>query len=217
MIPLAPNTEPYVRASLLRELAILLNLVQDCHYACRYMGISSDAGSVSVVMFKYKTNLSAHFEAQGGLEAPQALEMARDIARGLEEIHELGVLAEVLRPSNVLVTMQGSAVISDFGIKRATAVALGPAAKPPPPSVEEFNYMAPEQMMPATAANVSPRTDTWAFACTFIYMLTGDVPMPGLSIMEIKRKVRVWEVWEHVCGGIKEEEEEEERKKRKTQ
>ena len=44
--------------------------------------------------------------------------MAADILDGLEELHSRGVVVLDLKPDNVLMTPNGHAVLSDFGISR---------------------------------------------------------------------------------------------------
>ena len=54
----------------------------------------------------------------GKLPLSQALKVAADILDGLEELHSRGVVVLDLKPDNVLMTPNGHAVLSDFGISR---------------------------------------------------------------------------------------------------
>lgn len=50
-----------------------------------------------------------------------------------------------------------------------------------------FNYMAPEQF--EEDVRITPKADIWAFACTFIHMVTGETPMGRLNIGQIVNRV----------------------------
>ena len=50
-----------------------------------------------------------------------------------------------------------------------------------------FNYMAPEQF--EEDISLTPKADVWAFACTFIHMVTGEAPMGRLIMGQIVHRV----------------------------
>ena len=52
-----------------------------------------------------------------------------------------------------------------------------------------YNYMAPEQF--EENVRLTPQADVWAFACTFIHMLTGEAPMGKLRLQQIVTRVRM--------------------------
>jgi serine/threonine protein kinase len=66
------------------------------------------------------------------LPLPLALKYSTDIAKGLVELHRLGVTAADLKPDNVLIDDElGDAVIADFGISSVvtSSIAAGGAAQ----------------------------------------------------------------------------------------
>ena len=75
----------------------------------------------------------------GKLSLQQALTIAWDIARGLEELHGLGVAVLDLKPDNVLITTQGTALLTDFGISRITSNTVGNTVQTSVAGT--FNYM----------------------------------------------------------------------------
>ena len=60
----------------------------------------------------------------GKLPLSQALKVAADILDGLEELHSRGVVVLDLKPDNVLMTPNGHAVLSDFGISRIVSTTI---------------------------------------------------------------------------------------------
>ena len=56
--------------------------------------------------------------AGGKLSLQRTLAIARDTAKGLGELHGLGIVVLGLKPDNVLVTRSGTAVLTDFGISK---------------------------------------------------------------------------------------------------
>ncbi len=61
----------------------------------------------------------------GKLPIPIALDITRDNCRGLRELHTRNVVVLDLKPDNVLMTEEGTAVLADFGISRIVTNTLG--------------------------------------------------------------------------------------------
>ena len=95
-----------------------------------------------------------------------ALPLLRDIAAGLAAIHQAGIVHRDLKPENVLVTSEGTAKITDFGIARPRS-ALAPGMTTGTP-----RYMAPEVLAgwPAT-----PQSDLYAFGLLAVEVLTHTI------------------------------------------
>jgi len=104
------------------------------------------------------------------LSAEEALEIFRQALQGLAFAHAQGVIHRDMKPSNIMLTREGVAKVTDFGIARAVGVAgltrtgtvLGTPA-----------YMAPEQVQ---GHQVDKRSDIYALGVTLYEMVAGRVP-----------------------------------------
>src|SRR5947199_185267 len=66
-------------------------------------------------------SLGARLAREGPLSERDVVRLATDVARGLDFAHRQGVIHRDLKPDNILIHSDGSAVISDFGIARAVS------------------------------------------------------------------------------------------------
>ena len=111
---------------------------------------------------------------QGPLKLPEALDIAQQIAKGLEAAHEKGVVHRDIKPGNVMLDDKGHVTVMDFGLALLTEgskltkfdMTLGTVA-----------YMSPEQ---AEGAKVDHRTDIWALGCVLYEIVCGRGRSRGL-------------------------------------
>jgi hypothetical protein len=135
-------------------------------------------------------NLAARI-ARGPLPLREALDLARQVADGLEAAHEKGIVHRDLKPANVQVTPEGQAKILDFGLAKATVTEVpddDAATLTSPAQMTQAGivlgtaaYMSPEQ---ARGATVDARTDVWAFGALIYELLTGARPFPGPTMSD---------------------------------
>jgi len=125
--------------------------------------------------------------ADGPLSTAAALEVARQIAAGLEHAHalredgvEVGLVHRDLKPANVMIDRDGVAKVMDFGIARSD-VNVGPRTMPGM-SKGTPSYMAPEQI---EGENIDDRADIFSFGTLLYEMLTGRAMFGGDTLMAI--------------------------------
>ena len=106
------------------------------------------------------------------------LDIAIQSARGLSFAHEKGVVHQDVKPPNILLTANGVAKVTDFGLARAR-VAAGETGEAPSgfnPLVSwgglTLAFCSPEQ---EKRQRLSPKTDMWSWAVTVLTMFTGGV------------------------------------------
>ena len=102
-------------------------------------------------------------------------DITRQVAEGLDYAHRQQVIHRDLKPANILVTEDGRAKITDFGIAKITARegvvrTLGVMGTP--------SFMSPEQV---TGMDIDARSDLFSLGIILYLMLTGQKPFLGDS------------------------------------
>jgi serine/threonine protein kinase/WD40 repeat protein len=122
----------------------------------------------------------------------ETLNIARQIAEGLEAAHEKGVIHRDLKPANVMITEGDKVKILDFGLAKALSDETQSVDSSQSPTLTEAMtrpgvilgtaaYMSPEQ---AKGKAVDKRADIWAFGCILYECLTGKRAFEGETITE---------------------------------
>jgi serine/threonine protein kinase len=107
-----------------------------------------------------------------GFDVARAARVVDGMARGLDEIHAVGVLHRDLKPTNVLCCGGGDTEIckiADFGFARP----MGLSATFGAIAVGTPGYTAPEQML-ADRGSIGPEADVFALAAITYFVLTGE-------------------------------------------
>jgi serine/threonine protein kinase len=115
-----------------------------------------------------------------GLDRRTALSITRDLARALGFAHEAGYIHRDIKPANVIFRRDGSPVLMDFGIAKATAgdtrlTQAGAILGTP-------YYMSPEQV---NGEEPDARSDLYSLGVMLYEMLTGQIPYTGETAMSI--------------------------------
>jgi len=156
-------------------------------------GLEEHEGQRFLVMELAEGETLAERITKGSIPVDQALEVARQIAEGLEAAHEQGIIHRDLKPANVMLSPEGKVKVLDFGLAKAwqpeesdadlthsptltaqmtaAGVLLGTAA-----------YMSPEQ---ARGKPVDKRADIWAFGCVLWEMLIGQRLFTGDTVSDV--------------------------------
>ena len=114
--------------------------------------------------------------AAGPVPLDDALDIAVQIARGLEAAHRKSIYHRDIKPANVMILDQGSErliKIMDFGLaqlaERSKLTDLDT-------TLGTMAYMSPEQ---TEGAGTDQRTDLWALGCVMYEMISGQLPFRG--------------------------------------
>jgi TolB-like protein/Tfp pilus assembly protein PilF len=129
----------------------------------------TEAGRLFIVMACYEGETLDQRTADGRLPVAQALGITQQIASGLAAAHARGIIHRDVKPSNILITPEGTVKLLDFGIaKLAHSNQTGKGG-----ILGTLAYMSPEQIR-GTA--VDHRTDLWSLGVVLYEMLTGFRP-----------------------------------------
>ena len=134
---------------------------------------------------------------QGAVPLDEALEIARQIADGLEAAHDKGIVHRDLKPANIKITPAGTVKLLDFGLAKADGPWTTGASISDAPTIAVTTtgegmilgtaaYMAPEQ---ARGRNVDKRADIWAFGVILYEMLTGEQMFEGETVTDVLASV----------------------------
>lgn len=170
-----------------QEVLVLMRITDHCRHTCRWLGVTLMEGKFCIVMKLYKSNLVqlVRQQAAGKLPLAWSLLLGLDLLRALVEVHRLGVIVADLKPENVLVDEGEEVVLADFGVSLLVTHTMGGHLQS---SVQGTpNYMAPEQFH--APALLTSKTDIWSFACTLLFILTGEVPWQGCGLVQLCTKV----------------------------
>ena len=102
---------------------------------------------------------------------------AAQILEGLAQLYVEGIVAQDLKPSNLLMDEREQLVIADFGLAAVLSATTAATAQSTTGAGGGTPvYKAPEQHDPDGFGKISPKTDMWAFGCVVIELLTGFPP-----------------------------------------
>ena len=146
--------------------------------------VGQDLG-VRYIVFEYidGINIRDLVNERGPLPVEDAVGFTFQIAEALAHACRRNVVHRDIKPSNVLVDEHGRAKLVDMGLARvhrqdrgdqdltASGVTLG-----------TFDYISPEQARDPRSADV--RSDLYSLGCTLFFMLTGQPPFPGGTVLQ---------------------------------
>jgi WD40 repeat protein/tRNA A-37 threonylcarbamoyl transferase component Bud32 len=119
------------------------------------------------------------------LPPAEAAALVRTLASAMQAAHDARVVHRDLKPANVLLAVDGTPKVTDFGMAKkldddgrtATGAVLGTPS-----------YMAPEQASGKGKA-AGPAADLWSLGAVLYKLLTGRPPFQAATVMETVKQV----------------------------
>lgn len=176
----------------------LLEAKSACHIGHEHIvditdfGVLEDGRPYLVMEFLQGQSLETLLSQKGALPANRVCRIGEQIARGLQAVHEKGILHRDLKPGNIYLLdrqKRDFVKILDFGIAKVMAgkretLSEGKEVKPLVNMRETTQGMVlgtPEYLSPEQASGeaIDSRVDIYALGCILYEMLTGQVPFRG--------------------------------------
>ena len=146
--------------------------------------------------------LKEYVAEKGALNWKEAAGIAIQICSAIEQAHKNHIIHRDIKPHNILMTREGIAKVTDFGIARAvsssTITMVGS-------TIGSVHYFSPEQ---ARGGFTDEKSDLYSLGITIYEMVTGRVPFDGdspvaVALKHIQNKAeRPQDVNPKIPGGI---------------
>lgn len=153
------------------------------HNIVRVYDVGEDRGINYIVMeYVHGESLKKTIEKKAPFDTLTTLSVAMQIASALSHAHKHHVVHRDIKPQNILVSVDGTVKVTDFGIARAATANTYAADVNAMGSV---HYFSPEQ---ARGGYVNEKSDIYSLGITMFEMATGKVPFDASSSIAIALK-----------------------------
>jgi predicted Ser/Thr protein kinase len=147
------------------------------------VGEDPESGLMYIAMEHVEGRDLKQILAKGHVFRPsEAARIAADVATALDYAHSLGVVHRDVKPANIILTADGTAKITDFGIARLETSNLTVDGQ----FIGTPNFMSPEQI---TGKGVDGRSDIFSLGVVLFTLLTGQRPFGGDTMHEVTLRI----------------------------
>ena len=172
------QTDPIAVARFQREARAMADL--DHPHIVRITDIGEEEGQQYLAMeYVAGLDLKRYIKEHHPLSNEEAIRIMGQILLAMRLAHTRGIVHRDLKPQNILLTPDGTAKVTDFGI----AVAFAETSLTQTNSMlGSVHYLSPEQ---ARGSKATVQSDIYAMGIIFYEMLTGHIPYDGDSAVTI--------------------------------
>lgn len=128
------------------------------------------------------TTLDSYCKPERLLPVPKVAELIFKCAKALDYAHRRGVIHRDVKPSNLMLTDDGSVKIGDFGVAQPpseeSTYVMGIMGSP--------KYMSPEQLLDEP---LTGRTDLYSLGAVMYELLAGQAPFNAGNFTQLLRKI----------------------------
>ncbi|KAK5125114.1 hypothetical protein LTR85_000789 [Meristemomyces frigidus] len=192
--PKAPNTDPAKIREMVKALDIEIDTMQHLDHVniVQYLGCEKKEFSISIFLeYISGGSVGSCLRKHGKFEEPVVSSLTRQTLNGLAYLHSEGILHRDLKADNILLDLDGTCKISDFGISKRSA---NPYNNDITNSMQgSVFWMAPEVIRAQSQAlsvpagdgvdasyamsqGYSAKVDIWSLGCVVLEMFAGRRP-----------------------------------------
>lgn len=144
-------------------------------------GIEDDIYYIVMEYVKGET-LKKYINRKGRLSEQEAVKISRQMAEALKHAHSNNIVHRDIKPHNILITEDGIAKVTDFGIARAaTSSTINNTSN----VIGSVHYFSPEQ---ARGGYVDDKSDIYSLGIVMYEMVTGVVPFDADNHISVAMK-----------------------------
>jgi len=193
--PKTPNTDPAKIREMVKALDVEIDTMQHLDHVniVQYLGCERKEFSISIFLeYISGGSVGSCLRKHGKFEEPVVSSLTRQTLNGLAYLHSEGILHRDLKADNILLDLDGTCKISDFGISKRSA---NPYNNDITNSMQgSVFWMAPEVIraqsqamsVPSGSSNIdasyamsqgySAKVDIWSLGCVVLEMFAGRRP-----------------------------------------
>jgi len=166
---IAGNTEERKRFEIEAKAAAALN-----HSSIATIHAIEESENELFLVMEYIEGIELNEQLnRGKLGIERTVDIAIQIAEGLDAAHKKGIVHRDIKSSNIMLSVDGKVKIMDFGLAKfrdsAQLTQIGT-------TVGTAAYMSPEM---ASGKDADQRTDIWSLGVVIYEMLAGELPFQG--------------------------------------
>lgn len=141
-------------------------------------------GDTEYIVMEYVEgrNLKEIIREYAPLSTDQSINLGRQITEAIQNAHEHHIIHRDIKPHNILVTADGHAKVTDFGIARAVSSATVTHTGD---IIGSVHYLSPEQ---AKGLQSNEQSDIYSLGIVLYELITGKVPYDGETPITIALK-----------------------------
>lgn len=144
-------------------------------------GIEEDIYYIVMEYVKGET-LKKYINRKGRLSEQETIKISRQVAEALKHAHTNNIVHRDIKPHNILITEEGIAKVTDFGIARAaTSSTINNTSN----VIGSVHYFSPEQ---ARGGYVDEKSDIYSLGIVMYEMITGVVPFDADNHISVAMK-----------------------------